>query len=330
MKTRPWLFNAVTTAILVSLGACGGGGGDVPVQVAGPTIDITAANRDTVAHATVAGVVGLSPTGMIPVAGASSASGRLMSAWLQPLSKMVAGAWAQREHPQTMYGPYTYQCAVSGTWWETDDDRDGNGVPSVGDVVTMGFSNCQDKAGETTNGTMTMALTSANSTSGSARVVMTQLLYDTAKHSMTLDGTMLVTYTTGSVETAQATAEGPVTVAASIKHLAPPFNDTVTLQNGYVATDTYDATQGVTTSSFTGFVQSAAAGGVVQVTTVAGAPVRKLDTDANPSAGAMQVKGKNTTLLMTVQSNAAVRLDHDVNGDGAFESTELKDWDWLL
>jgi hypothetical protein len=253
-----------------------------------------------------------------------------MSAWLQPLNKMVTGAWAQREHPQTMNGPYTYQCAVSGTWWETDDDRDGNGVPSVGDVVTMGFSNCQDKAGETTNGTMTMTLTSANSTSGSARVVMTQLLYDTTKHSMTLDGTMLVTYTTGSVETAQATAEGPVTVAASIKHLVPPFNDTVTLQNGFVATDTYNATQGVTTSTFTGFVQSAAAGGVVQVTTVAGTPVRKLDTDANPSAGAVQVKGKNTTLLMTVQSNAAVRLEHDVNGDGAFESTELKDWDWLL
>jgi hypothetical protein len=33
---------------------------------------------------------------------------------------------------------------------------------------------------------------------------------------------------------------------------------------------------------------------------------------------------------MTVQSNTAVRLDHDVNGDGAFESTDVKDWDWLL
>jgi hypothetical protein len=330
MRTRQWLFNAFTAAILVALGACGGGGDGGPPPVTGPTIDITAANRDTVAHATVAGVVGLSPTGMIPVATASSGSGRLMSAWLQSLSRQVASAWAWREHPQTVYGPYTYQCAVSGTSWETDDDRDGNGVPSAGDVVTMGFNSCQDTAGETTSGTMTMTLTSANATSGSARVVMTQLLYDTPKHAMTLDGTMLVTYTSGSVETAQATAEGAVTVAASIKHLTPPFNDTVTLQNGFAATDTHDATQGLTTSTFSGLVQSAAAGGVVQVNTVAGTPIRKLDTDANPSAGAMQVKGKNSELLMTVQSNTAVRLDHDVNGDGAFESTEVKDWDWLL
>ena len=49
MRTRRWLLNTVTAAILVTLGACGGGGGDD--TPAGPTIDISAVNRDSVAHA---------------------------------------------------------------------------------------------------------------------------------------------------------------------------------------------------------------------------------------------------------------------------------------
>ena len=56
----------------------------------------------------------------------------------------------------------------------------------------------------------------------------------------------------------------------------------------------------------------------------------KLDADACPSAGSIQVKGRNSTLLATALSAALVRLDLDADGNGSFEATETVSWDWLL
>ena len=39
MRTRRWLLNTMTAAILARVGACGGGGGD-EADPAGPTIEI--------------------------------------------------------------------------------------------------------------------------------------------------------------------------------------------------------------------------------------------------------------------------------------------------
>jgi hypothetical protein len=222
-------------------------------------------------------------------------------------------------------GPTVEPCNVIGTKSVTWDDRDNDGTLTVGDVLTGVFNNCQDVSGETTNGTMT--ITALSPTLG--RVAMTQLSFDTSRHAMTVNGSVLLEdVSTGTVETLQTTAEGPVTVAVLLKHLTLPYNDSVTLLDRFVARETLG--NGQTVSTFNGLVESRGAGGVMQVNTVESAPVRQLASESYPSAGAMQVKGKNTTLLMTVQSNTAVRLDHDVNGDGTFESTEVKDWDWLL
>ena len=79
MRTRRWLLNTVTAAILVTLGACGGGGDGGEPEITGPTIAITAANRDAVAHATVAGLWALSPSNLVPLA---VGSGRSISLWL--------------------------------------------------------------------------------------------------------------------------------------------------------------------------------------------------------------------------------------------------------
>ena len=64
------------------------------------------------------------------------------------------------------------------------------------------------------------------------------------------------------------------------------------------------------------------------MTTVA--EITKNDADAYPSAGAVQVKGMNSTLRVTALSAEQVRLDLDADGNGAFERTETVTWDWLL
>jgi len=326
MRTCQWLLNTLTAAILVGLGACGGGGGDdEPIVPAGPTIEITVANRDTVAHATAAGVAGLSPTSIAPLS--TGSSGRLMSVWLQPLSARVASALTQRERAQTAYGPYTYQCAISGTWGETDYDNDDDGLPSAGDVITIFFNNCQDAVGETANGSMTMTFTALSTAGGSADVTMAQMSYATSRHTMTFDGAMLLDYTPGTVEIGRATAKGPMKLVVST-HL--PFTDTVTLHDGFVVEEQYDTLLERTTSTTNGLLESAAANGVVRVTTMAGAPIAKNDTDDYPYAGTVQVKGMNSTLQMTVLSTSNVRLDLDADGNGSFESTETVAWDWLL
>ena len=65
---------------------------------------------------------------------------------------------------------------------------------------------------------------------------MTQFSLDTSRHTMTVTGAVRVTMV--SVDTAQTTTEGEVTVNVALNHVAPPFTDTVTLQSGFVAQET--------------------------------------------------------------------------------------------
>jgi hypothetical protein len=130
------------------------------------------------------------------------------------------------------------------------------------------------------------------------------------------------------------TANGPIVVAVTT-HL--PFTDTVTLQNGFVVRESDDssvapppgATQfGRTVSNAQGRLDSALAGGTVDVSTVV--DISKYQAEAYPRSGTVQVKGKKGTLMLTALSADSVRLDLDANDDGSIESTATIKWDWLL
>lgn len=334
------LLNAVGAALVMGFAACGGGGGgDEPAPPVVTLIDITAANRDAVSHAAVTGVLALSPTGsMIPLASASPGFGVSMSVLLRPLNQWLTRASARREQAQTVYGPYDYyaeMCPGGGRVREWDDDRDESGAaaPTVGDVMTLAFESCKDNLGGTANGTMVVTLTQISLTpvpTGNARVALTQMAMVTPNHSMTLDGSMMLYYalpTGTSLETARMTAEGPMTVTVST-HIG--HSDTLTLQSGFVVEDVYDPALARMLSTASGRLQSTAAGGLFDVSTVAGAPITKRDSDAYPSAGSVQVRGRNSTLLLTALPANQVRLDLDADGNGSFESSSTVTWDWLL
>jgi hypothetical protein len=69
---------------------------------------------------------------------------------------------------------------------------------------------------------------------------------------------------------------------------------------------------------------------VVEVATVSGASLIKYDAEAYPQSGVVQVKGKNSTLLITALSANDVKLDLDADNNGSFESTSTVTRDWLL
>jgi len=345
MSARRWLSSAVTAAILVGLGACGGGGGSGDSPPAAVVIDITAANRDSVAHASAASVLSSSPTAAIPLSSAnagpgSALSGRLATLLRQPLLAQ-APAVSGREQLLAVVGPVIQPCAFSGTVSLTIDDRDNSGAASVGDVMTIVFNQCHDTAAEFVNGTTTATYTQIGSvpvpTIG-ARLTMSQFTTVTTNHTLTLNGAMLLNYSqpSASVEITRLTADGAVTIAFST-HL--PYADTVTLQSGYMQEDTYDASvapppgstvAGRTTTTLQGRLQSTQAGGLLDVATPPAAPLVTYSADAYPSSGAVQVTGRSSTLLMTALSVTGVRLDLDADGNGSFESTATVSWDWLL
>jgi hypothetical protein len=334
MRTYRFTKTALAVALLAGLAGCGGDGSSGPPPVV-PTIDIGLTNSDSVAHAAAASILAMSPGGAIPLGASASASGLAVRAFRQRIDASTAAVRAQRKTPLAVLGPFVTPCLISGTVTETDDDRDNNNVPSVGDGVTLVYNDCQDTAGETLNGSMTMTLTQLSVTpvpSGSAQVTVTQLSAVTGSHSMTVNGSMRVDVTLPSVstETVRITADGSVTVALAITHLG--HSDTVILQNGFFEEDSHDTNLARTVSSVNGHLHSAKSGGIVGVSTLAGASIIKLDSDFYPSAGVLQARGKNSTLHVTALSAAAARLDLDLDadGNGTFEATQTVNWDWLL
>ena len=60
------------------------------------------------------------------------------------------------------------------------------------------------------------------------------------------------------------------------------------------------------------------------------APIVEADGDDYPYAGEVEVHGKTGTLVMTVLSPDAVRLELDADDNGVPESTQSVAWDWLF
>lgn len=133
--------SAVMLAALATV-ACGGGGSKGPSE-----IDVTADNRDTLAHAAALAVQG----GLL-----TDAAGDLTA-----LTRDIAlrAVRAQREGAKAVYGPEPDDCVVSGRSLLTWNDRDDNGTFSPGDVLTVDDESCEDVAGEVSNGRYALTLT---------------------------------------------------------------------------------------------------------------------------------------------------------------------------
>lgn len=341
---------AVATAITLALAGCGGGGGDDSTPVPAVTLVLDAGNSETVAHASSAAILASSPAQSLPVSGLAADRstalgqsslqqagwlGRIIAIARQPQRVKAWTARSSRAQPLAVVGPIEEPCTVSGTISVTFDDRDNDEAPSVGDVLTLVLDACMEDASETLDGVAVVTYSEITANSVGALMKLTDLSDTTERHSSRMNGSMQLSYriVDSNVEVTRLAAVGAVVVDVST-HL--PFDDTVTLADGFVQELTYDAaayapgsaTPGLSTLTVSGMLDSAAAGGTVEVSSGAEAPIKTADASQYPYAGELVVQGKSGTLVLTAVSEA-VRLELDANDDGTPETSDLHDWDWL-
>lgn len=326
---RQWVANAFVAGAVTTLTACGGGGGDGSQPLPAATIDVTAANRDGVAHAAIAAVLALSPTGQVPSAGSAARPARSFAESVALLvrteaSARIAAAAAGSDRARPLAVNWVEACPQGGTITSTFDDRDSSASVSPGDVLTLAYSGCRDTPFVTLDGTVatTYSWISDDRTSFGARATMVQYVQTSAGHALTVNGSMQLDY---AVDRVTLTADGPV-VASVATHI---YADTVTVQSGFAQTAVMDATGGIA-SSVRGSFASTVIGGAVQLSTPVSAPLVQSPGEEFPHSGVVRAEGRRGTLLTTVLATDTVQLDLDADGDGSFESTSTASWDWLL
>lgn len=331
---------AALMALSGALVGCGGDGDD-GVDIPPVTLDINAANSDTVAHATGAGLMAFGSTVMMPLDAGSDRASALANmgsgSWLPPrvltgmLQAMGGTARRSEARPLAVIDLGTTSCGVAGTSGMSFDDANNDGMLGVGEVFTFVFNNCQDDAASVTHGSMSGTVTGLNNsgTAFDARMTLASLAQYAVdgSHSLTLSGNVLLGYRALSenAEQMKLSTDGPVTALVQT-HL--PFDDTVTLQSGFVNDTTHDYSAGRSTSTLTGVMESLSAGGSCAVSTLT--PIELYDSDSYPRAGAVEMRGRTGIMNLRVLSTEQVLVELDANGDGSFESSTPKTWDWLF
>jgi hypothetical protein len=316
---------ALAITMLAVFSACGGGGGDGPPA---PTlIDLTLANRDSVAHAAAGSLLALGVSTAVPILGSSGTVAR------HPVPMTVGATWstafgATRERPLALVPTPPQACAFGGTTTVTLNDTNNNGTWDIGEAATVVFNRCQDSPNYVLDGTTVLTITGGSATSFTATMGMTQLAQQATngRHAMTINGNLALACTQLSPSSMRCTSTASGPVSASIQ--THQFNDTVTLRNGFVEESTYDDTTSHTVTTLRGTIDSVAAGGAVSVTT--DSAFGALDSDEYPHDGAVRVSGNRGTMRVTALSATQVRLELDAENDGNFESTTTDTWDWLL
>lgn len=308
---------------LAALAACGGGGGgDGGIDL----IDVTAGNRDSVAHAAGASFLALGVSSSIPVLGGPG--GVASQRELPQAVAWRSAVGAARERPQALITGAPQACLVSGSVTVTIDDRNGNGSWDLGEPATVVFNQCQDNAYDVLDGTAVLTIVGGSASSFSATMGMTQLSQRAVngRHGMTLDGNLDLGCTQLSTTSMRCTSTASSSIRAVVHtHM---FDDTVTLRQGFVEDATYDDTTQHTMSTLRGTIDSSAAGGALSIST--DQTIALLDADPYPHEGVLRVSGRQGALLVAPQSATRVRVDLDSNDDGMSEASTVEDWDWLL
>lgn len=342
--------------VLALLAGCGGGGGDSGSPVTSPTaLGISSSNRDDVARSAAAALIGLSMPDAIdtvlPAVAAGDRARTLGSAWwprqvLAAVQAALNGPHIGRQRAlsategqaraQAVLGPFTDNCAVSGTMISTWNDADNTGSLTAGDQVTVAYNSCRMDPDTTLNGQFEVrysSVTLGNTPTVVATMTMSNFATTEGSDQLTINGRIRMEHVQRSsvLQETTMTAETDVTSQARVAGRS----DTQTFQAGFstlsvVQSDALPPEGGFPgrlSLTSQGTVQSSALGGSFVLSTPV--PLVAYFVDDYPRSGNALVTGRNSSLRMTAVSATQVRLDLDSNGDGTVDSSSTVAWSSL-
>lgn len=358
------LFTAVAVAALVA--ACGGDGDDgaVSPQPPPPTyVKISAANQDAVARASVAsitaflGVPAINETASPALAktaqaGATSTLARqgglthLALRAFHVASGQATAAPAGMARPLAQLPPETVRCSVSGTLTLILDDKDNNLRLTVGDTVSISFSQCDDGDG-LVNGGMALAIATLSQTPTAedvtGSVTFQSLDIVNGQFSYLLNGGAAFRFTatlkTGGDElfASFTVASGGLTVTKRAV-VAGGLSDLFSYRAGYAVSvrEFMSTVPGVPSSEIftaSGDFGSQSLGGDLTLSTTT--PFKSVFTDPTgdifPNEGQLLVSGLDgTKLRLTATQTVQVLMEMSDDSDAEWEYSKLVDWGWLL
>jgi len=329
---------AATAVLAAALASCGGGGDGGGGSSLPQAIALGTANQDSAMRATAVAIQGGLVGSTAGLTGSSSGVVRAAQDALLAAPRKLAAAVSGRKQAGAVFDAGSRSCTVAGSMSATLKDVDGSLSLSVGDVLTLAYTDCDDGVEQVWNGTATAVYTRVETSSVGFGANFGLSQFSSASsatgRAATYNGNFALDYdeTSATASITQVTVQGSLLV--QVTH--PMYDDDVTLHDGFAVTTDYDITTpaGATSGgqSFiqvAGDVSSAQAGGRFLIATYAPG-LEQWDEDLYPRSGAAVALGTTGTPQISVLSSTQVRYELDVDDDGVPETVTDVSWDWLL
>jgi hypothetical protein len=330
------MFKLKTAAVLVAalgLVACGGSS-DLPDNPVGEPLPITTSNYVRVTQEVLAASVSLVDVSELPLQllGTSVSTATSPVAYarnrLPLLTQLTTSGLPTGSLPLvtgTLIPISTYYCTGGGTIVTTLDDRDENGILSVGDAVIEAYNACIEGT-ETANGRISYAF---NALTGDLTSV-----FFTASIGLTFENFQISSSVTSVL------ANGSLTVDARSNGLddqtsqltAQSYREEITYA-GVTNSRTYtnfstheQRSTTLVTVTVNGTLTSSVFGGrAIVITTTA--PLAISYPGVYPASGQLVATGAaSSTVRITAVSDTTVQLDLDADGNGTVDATSWHFW----
>lgn len=246
-----------------------------------------------------------------------------------PVMKPVMSATMKTASPSQLYATSAGRedCAVSGTV-DVQVTISDPAQPSINDTFVFEFSNCDDGSGVVVDGGMTITIVGIGGDAASGNFLLGMQIEFSA-FAVTEAGE--TTSATGTINIEIDTSNPPVTtISVSTSALVTTSAGTEEVLTNFTVEITEDASTfpvAVTVeTSFT--ISSPRIGGTVTVTT--SLSLQSMGEDY-PFVGELRIEGADRAVIVMIALDAnTVRLEIDIDGDGAPDETIDLTWDELM